>query len=73
MCRSLGSLNVKRPTQGLTLQQKHFPLPVDTGALYAEGDAQIDAGPARVRLTTVAAAGVARDDQDLLQGALSFD
>lgn len=47
-------------------------VPVDARALYTEGDAQIDAGPAGIWLTAVAAAGVARDSQDLLQGALSF-
>lgn len=41
-------------------------------ALDAEGDAQVDAGPAGVRLPTVAAAGVAREGQDLLQGALAL-
>ena len=54
------------------LQDLVGTVPVDTGALYAERDAQIDAGPAGVRLATVAAAGVSRDGQDLLQGALSF-
>lgn len=41
-------------------------------ALYAEGDAQVDAGPAGVRLPTVTAAGVAWEGQDLLQGALAL-
>ncbi len=52
--------------------KNHITLPVDTRALYTEGDAQIDAGPAGVWLATVAAAGVSWDDQDLLQGTLSF-
>lgn len=47
-------------------------LPVDAGALDAESDAQVDAGPTWVRLATVTAAGVARNGQDLLQGALAF-
>lgn len=47
-------------------------LPVNSRALYTEGDAQIDAGPAGVWLATVAAAGISRDGQDLLQSALSF-
>lgn len=44
--------------------------PVNSRALYAEGDAQVDAGPAGVRLATVAAAVVPWDGQDFLQGAL---
>lgn len=47
-------------------------LPVNARTLYAEGDAQVDAGPAGVWLPTVTAAGVAWDGQDLLQGALAF-
>ena len=43
---------------------------MDARALYAEGDAQVDTGPAGVRLPTVTAAGVARDGEDPLQGAL---
>lgn len=39
-------------------------------ALDAEGDAQVDAGPARVRLATVAAAGIAPNDHDPLEGTL---
>lgn len=50
----------------------YFFLPVNAGALYTQSDAQIDAGPARVWLTTVTAAGVAWDDQNLLQGTLSL-
>lgn len=50
--------------------QYYSDVPVDTRALYAEGDAQVDAGPAGVRLPTVTAAGVARDGQDPLEGAL---
>lgn len=45
---------------------------MDARALYTEGDAQVDAGPAGVWLTTVTAAGIAWDGQDLLQGALAF-
>lgn len=45
---------------------------MDARTLYAEGDAQVDAGPAGVWLTTVTAAGIALDGQDLLQGALAF-
>jgi len=45
-------------------------VPVDARALYAEGDAQVDAGPAGVRLPAVTAAGVARDGQDPLEGTL---
>lgn len=47
-------------------------LPVDARALYAQGDAQIDAGPAGLWLPTVTAAGIAWDGQNFLQGALSF-
>lgn len=47
-------------------------LPVNARALNTKGDAKIDAGPTGIRLTTVTAAAVARDGQDLLQGTLSF-
>lgn len=43
---------------------------MNSGALYAEGDAQVDAGPAGIWLSAVAAAAVSWDGQDLLQGAL---
>ena len=43
---------------------------MDAGALDAQRDAQVDAGPAGVRLAAVTAAGVAGDGQHLLQGAL---
>lgn len=45
-------------------------LPVNSGALYAEGDAQVDAGPAGIWLAAVTAAAVSWDSEDLLQGAL---
>lgn len=54
------------------LSDRFLVLPVDARALYTEGDAQVDAGPAGVWLTTVTAAGIAWDGQDLLQGALAF-
>lgn len=56
----------------IIITENHSALPVNTRALYTEGDAQINAGPAGVRLTTVTAASIARDGQDLLQGTLSF-
>ncbi len=46
-------------------------LPVNAGALDAEQDAQIDAGPARVGLPTVTALLVSRQTQDTLQNALA--
>lgn len=50
-----------------------FPAsPVNARALNTEGDAQVDAGPAGVRLPTVTAAGVSWEGQDLLQGALAL-
>ncbi len=55
-----------------SLSKNHSIIPVNTRALYAEGDAQIDAGPAGVWLATVTAAGIAWDGQDLLQGTLPF-
>lgn len=42
---------------------------MNSRALNAEGDAQVDAGPAWIRLATVTAAAVPWDGQDLLQGA----
>lgn len=77
ICLALHNLNIKKHIM-IRLQHTYiyiyfFTLPVDTGALYTEGDTQIDAGPTGVWLATVAAAGVAWDGQDLLQGTLSFD
>lgn len=46
-------------------------LPVNAGALDAEQDAQIDAGPARLSLPTVTALLVSRQTQDTLQNALA--
>lgn len=54
------------------LSKRFLVLPVNARALYTEGDAKVDAGPAGVWLTTVTAASIARDSQDLLQGALAF-
>lgn len=45
---------------------------MDARTLYTKGDAQIDAGPAGIRLATVRAASIAGDGQDLLVGTLSF-
>lgn len=53
-------------------QPRPGTLPVDSRALYTQGDSQIDASPAGVWLATVAAAGIAWDGQDLLQGTLSL-
>ena len=53
--------------------ERFLVVPVNARALYTEGDAQVDAGPAGVRLTTVTAAAIAWDGQDLLQGALAFE
>lgn len=47
--------------------------PVDARALDAERDAQVDAGPARVRLSTVTAAEVPRDGQDFLESGFPFE
>lgn len=63
---AIGNLSSK------TVKRHHIILPVNTRALYAESDAQIDTGPAGVWLATVTAAGVAWDGQDFLQGTLSF-
>lgn len=47
-----------------------FP-PVDAGALDAQQDAQVDGGPARVALTTVAALFVPWQALDALQDGLT--
>jgi len=47
-------------------------VPVDTGALNAQENAQVDTGPARIRLTTVAALVVPRDALHSLQDGLSL-
>lgn len=65
-------LIIQRAIMGICLENNHRTLPVNSRALYTECDAQVDAGPAGVRLATVAAAGIAWDGQDLLQGALSL-
>lgn len=63
--------NNQRPVIRICLW-KYSIVPVDARALYTQGDAQVDAGPAGLRLPTVAAANIAWDGQDFLQGTLSF-
>lgn len=73
----LGQISHTGPFKKGTVSPKSFTercekliLPVNSRALYAEGDAQVDAGPAGIWLAAVAAAAVSWDGQDLLQGAL---
>lgn len=73
----LGQISHNGPFKKGTVSPKSFTeqcekliLPVNSRALYAEGDAQVDAGPAGIWLAAVAAAAVSWDGQDLLQGAL---
>lgn len=47
-------------------------VPVDTGALNAQQNAQVDTGPARIRLTTVTALVIPRDALHSLQDGLSL-
>lgn len=47
-------------------------VPVDTGALDAQQNAQVDTGPARIRLTAVTALVVPRDALHSLQDGLSL-
>lgn len=49
----------------------HQVWPVNPRALDAEQDAQVDAGPARVGLTAVAALLVSGQTEDTLQNALA--
>lgn len=49
-----------------------YAVPVDTGALNAQQNAQVDTGPARIRLTTVTALVIPSDALHSLQDGLSF-